>query len=398
MRITLLLTAGLERPVGARYLPLCVEMARRGHQVRVLALHPDFAACRQRRYVDRGVQVWYVGQMHARKSGSVPGRLGPFALLLTVLRSTLAMTAAALASPSDLYHLGKPQPINGLAGLIASRLRGVPLYVDCDDDERHSGRFTARWQRALFGWFEDHLPPLAAGVTVNTCFLYERRRAGGIPAARLAYVPNGADLQHTLAPAPILDGLRRALGLQGRRVIAYAGTLALHNHPVDLLLDAFARLAGERPDLTLLFIGGGEDLPLLRRRAETLGVSNCVIFTGHLPRASVRHYLALADVSVDPVDDDIVARARSPLKIMESLALGVPVVTASVGDRPRLLADGAGFLTTPGDPIALAETLGATLDDPAALRQAAIAARTTAQRYAWGKLVDEWLRLYETGG
>ena len=58
----------------------------------------------------------------------------------------------------------------------------------------------------------------------------------------------------------MLDALRAALGLTGRRVIGYAGSLALHNHPVDLLLDAFELVSREHDDVDLLLIGGGEDL------------------------------------------------------------------------------------------------------------------------------------------
>src|SRR4051812_25327688 len=91
MRIVFLLTAGIDRPVGARYLPICAELARRGHRVRVLALHPDLSVCRARRFVRDGVEVWYVGQMHARKRDSVPGRFAPLQLLRVLVASTLGM-------------------------------------------------------------------------------------------------------------------------------------------------------------------------------------------------------------------------------------------------------------------------------------------------------------------
>ena len=56
MKIVLLLTVGIERPSGRRYFHLARELARRGHAVRILALHPDLAACDQRRFVQDGVE------------------------------------------------------------------------------------------------------------------------------------------------------------------------------------------------------------------------------------------------------------------------------------------------------------------------------------------------------
>ncbi len=91
MRITLLITMGIERPSGRRYFHIARELVRCGHAVRVLALHPDLAGCRRRRFVRDGVEVWYVGQMHARKSGSLPERFGPLQLLRVLVGATLGM-------------------------------------------------------------------------------------------------------------------------------------------------------------------------------------------------------------------------------------------------------------------------------------------------------------------
>jgi glycosyltransferase involved in cell wall biosynthesis len=394
-RLTMLLTAGIDRPVGARYLPICAELVRRGYHVRILALHPDFAACTTRRFEREGVEIWYVGQMHARKNSSVPSRFAPLALLRVLVASTLGMLWGIVRSPAEYYHLGKPQPINGLAALLGVLLlRGRRFYVDCDDDEVAGNRLTAGWQRAVFAFWQWLLPRIAAGVTVNTHFLAERMRRAGV--SQVAYVPNGVRPEHFVRPpASLLDGLRTALGLAGQRVVAYAGTLALQNHPVDLLLQAFALLAAERPGVVLLLIGGGEDLPTLRQAAQRLGLRDRVYFTGHVPRSSVPAYLALADLSVDPVRDDVVARARSPLKICESLALGVPVVAGDVGDRAALLDNGrAGVLAPPGDPAALAAAIDGLLADEPRRQALAAAGLRQARHYSWEVLARRWEEIY----
>lgn len=384
---------GIERPGGVRYFHIARELVRLGFAVRILALHPDLRSCTRRRYVQDGVEIWYVGQMHARKAGTIPVRFNAFQLLRVLIGSTLGTIWGILCSPADLYHLGKPQPVNGLAALLALTLRGRRFYVDCDDDEVRSNRLSAEWQRKVFGFWQWLLPRVAAGVTVNTQFMAQRLRRGGVE--RLAYVPNGADLDRLWRPRPAAAAaLREALGLTDRRVIAYAGTLALHNHPVDLLLDAFEQLAPDFSDLALLLIGGGEDLPELRRRARDMGLADRVYFTGQLPHESVHSFLALADLSVDPVHDDDVARARSPLKIFESMAVGVPIVTGDVGDRRALLADGAGVVTAPGDATALAAAIRELLDDPARLRSAARAAEMAALRYDWHAIARRWMKVY----
>jgi len=395
MRITFLLPMGIERPSGRRYLNIARGLVHTGHTVRILALHPDFANCVVRRSKQDGVEIWYVGQMHARKSGSLPGRFGPLALLWVLLRSTSGMIWGILCSPADVYHLGKPQPVNGLAALIGVMfLRRQRFYVDCDDDEVHSNRLNSGWQRAIFGFWQWLLPRLAVGVTVNTQFLAERMRRRRIDP--VVYVPNGVNLAQFERPsARHLELLRQALGLEGRRVVAYVGTLALQNHPVDLLLDAFALVAQQLPDVVLLLIGGGEDLLLLRQRVCIQGLQDRVYFTGHIDHESVRSYLALAEVSVDPVYDNVAARARSPLKLFESMALGVPVVTGDVGDRAALLDYGrAGVLVSAGDAGALGGGLSKSLTDTNFYRSLVYASEQHVRCYNWSTLAAQWQNVY----
>lgn len=398
MRIVFLLPMGIDRPSGRRYFNIARGLVRRGFQVRLLALHPDLATCSYRRFVVDGVEVWYVGQMHARKVGHVPVRFSPLQLLLVVAQSILGMIWGVLCSPADWYHLGKPQPINGMAALIAVwLLRRRPFLVDCDDDEVTANRFTAEWQRLVFAFWQWLLPQLAVGITVNTRYLAARMVRAAQPCV---IVPNGVDVRSfTAPPAAVRAALAAALGLAGGPVIAYAGTIALHNHPVDLLLTAFGQVVTRHATAKLLMIGGGEDLPQLQAYVTRQPWHDRVIFTGHVPYPMVRALLALADLSVDPVHDDAVAHARSPLKIIESLAVGVPVITGDVGDRAEMLANGAaGIVVRPGDAAALAEAIEELLHDSE--RRAAMAAVAVehAQQYDWERLAEQWATIYDVAG
>jgi glycosyltransferase involved in cell wall biosynthesis len=104
-------------------------------------------------------------------------------------------------------------------------------------------------------------------------------------------------------------------------------------------------------------------------------------------------YLKLADVSVEPVLDDEVARARSPLKVFESMAVGTPVVAGDVGDRREILGD-AGVLVSPGDVRALAEGLRFALEDADAHRCMSEIAISRSERYYWDVLVHDFEQVY----
>ncbi|MGW8145006.1 MAG: glycosyltransferase, partial [Anaerolineales bacterium] len=132
----------------------------------------------------------------------------------------------------------------------------------------------------------------------------------------------------------------------------------LTSHPVNLLLEAMKDLIDQDENVILLLVGGGEDIQNLKDQAINLGISQHVKFTGRVDPESVPLYYSLADVSVDPVFDDDSARGRSPLKLFESWACGVPFVCGDVGDRRSLLGEPpAGILSQPGNPEALAEAI-----------------------------------------
>ncbi len=397
MHIALILTQSLSSPSGlGRYWPLAKEMVRMGHQVTILALHHNLTPECKRRFVQDGVHVWYVSQMHVQKIGSRKSYYGPLKLFWVILLATWRLTWAALCTPADAYHVCKPHPMNGIAGVVASRLRRKPLFLDCDDYEAVSNRFGARWQKWVIAFFEDHLPTMASGVTVNTHFTLERLKNLGYPAGKIAYVPNGVDRQRfSNVDQNVGQMLREQLGLKHCSVILYVGSLSLTSHPVDLLISAFAGLLSQISDVVLVLVGGGEDYDRLRQQAQELGIGDKTCIIGHVAPDQVQLYLSLADVTVDPVLDDDTARARSPLKIVESIAMGIPVVTSNVGDRQSMLANGElGLLVQPGNSTALTEGLAYILQNPtvrAHMRQASLTHR---EQWYWERLARIFADVY----
>ena len=398
MRITFLLTQSLESPSGlGRYWPLCKELVRLGHEVVILALHHDFRTLAQRRFTKDGVKVYYVSQMHVRKVGSSKFYFGPIHLVWVAALATWRLTRAALQTPTDVYHLGKPHPMNGLAVLLPRLLRSKPVYLDCDDYEAASNRFSGNWQRKIVALFEDRLPKIAAGITVNTRFTAERLRSLGYPGDRIVCVPNGVDRDRFSSVSDVdVEALRQRLDLRRRKVVLYVGSMSLASHAVDLLLEGFAVVRQTASQAILLLVGGGEDYRALQIHAATLGLSESVRFIGRVSPARVPLYYHLADVSVDPVQDDLVARSRFPLKVVESLVAGTSVVTGGVGERREILSDGkAGVLVKPGDSRALAMGILYVLQNPDVAVSMRRAAGSLQDGYYWDVLAPRFARVYE---
>jgi len=395
MRVVFLCTSSLDYPSPrGRWLPLARELVRAGHEPYLVMLHPTFDRAVVRSLTIDGVHCVYAGQMHVYGLPGVRRHFGAAELAAVSLRGALALAHAAVRLRPDAVHVAKPQPINGLAGLLAARA-GATLYVDCDDYEAGANRFGGAWQQRVVALWEDRLPLLAHGVSVNTRFLYQRYRDLGVAPHRLQYVPNGVDLERQRPPCRArVTALRAALGLTGRPAIVYLGVMSAVAHGVRLLLDTVALLRPRLPEVRLLMVGDGDDRPALMEHAARLGLADAVVWAGRVPPAATPAYLACGDCSVDPVEDTPAAAARSPLKIVESLAAGVPVVTGDVGDRREVLGEIAGIIVRPGDAGALAEGLAELLRDSQWRNDLAPGAHARAEAYRWDRLAERWKALY----
>lgn len=397
MRILFLLTQDIESPSGlGRYLPLAKELVRKGHRVHMAALHPAFEALPRREFTVQGVRVRYVAPMQVKKTKNEKSHYPPMRLLSLMSQATWKLAEAIRHIRPEVIHLGKPHPMNSLAALMMQSFVRARIFLDCDDYEAASGHFNEQWQKWIVSFFERWVPLFAHRVTTNTHFMNRKLQSWGVPAEQITLLPNGVDRDRFATPDPTqVASLRHHLGLENKRVVAYIGSLSRPSHPLDLLLEAFLSVHQVIPESVLMLVGGGEDLPRLEQRAAQLGLNQVVCFCGRVHPDQVVLYYHLADVSVDPVEDDDIARGRSPLKLFESWACGVPFVTGKVGDRDFLLGDPpAGILVPPGDPQALAAGLLDVLTNPQLSKVLQARGRSRVQDYHWDQLITRLEPLY----
>jgi glycosyltransferase involved in cell wall biosynthesis len=392
MKIHFLLTQDLESPSGlGRYWPMARALSTRGHQVRISTLHPKYASLNTKVFHKDKVLVEYVAPMHVMKEGSLKKYYSPLRLAWVSFTATFFLIKAAFSTSVDIIYVCKPHPMNSIAGYLASRITGAILWVDCDDFEAGSNRFANLWQQRVIAFFEKQVPRRATLVTTNTNFMRAKLIEWGCPTEKIKYLPNGIDRERFFTPDPIdVARLRTELNLEGKRVLLYVGTMSLANHPVDLLISSFIHVNQKFSKTVLLLVGGGDDYQRLIDQSINLGISQVVRFIGRVSPEKVIFYYALAEVSIDPVCDDDVARGRSPLKLFESWACGVPFVTGPVGDRPTLLGNPpAGMMAKePGDPLALANEINEVLGSPELANELRRRGLERIEQYTWDHLIS----------
>lgn len=195
----------------------------------------------------------------------------------------------------------------------------------------------------------------------------------GADPGRIVVAPNGADVRGIVpADADRRAAAREALGVPaGRPVVLFAGADVTPNR---VALDWVRALARATDRFTFLVVGkiGGQP-----RREESLHV------TGWIP--DFTQALAAADLSVCPVEFG----GGTKIKLLESLAAGLPVVAFEESLHGTELRDGEHVVVAPSSVAGLLAALGALADDPGRAARIGAAAREHAvEHHDWRRSAE----------
>jgi glycosyltransferase involved in cell wall biosynthesis len=213
--------------------------------------------------------------------------------------------------------------------------------------------------------------------------------AAGIAREKIVVRRNGVELP---ASWPARGKFRDSHGIpEGDKVILFLGRLSAKKSP-ELLLQAFAQLAGsvDKFGLTLVFAGPDEGAMQQRLKGEAvqLGVSPRVKFTGPLFGDDKWSAYRGADVFVLPSQNENFGNTAA-----EAVAAGTPVVVTEQCGIAPLLKDVAG-LVVKHEPEALSNSLKNLLSDPMLHSRLAAGCAEVTARLGWEQPVAEMESLY----
>jgi glycosyltransferase involved in cell wall biosynthesis len=188
----------------------------------------------------------------------------------------------------------------------------------------------------------------------------------------LALTPYWAERLRVIAPAARIDVLVNPVELPQvadaggptivRDVVLFLGLLQPSKGAYDLL-EAFARIASNHPQLRLVLAGIG-DIESLNRLAAERGIADQVILPGWINTPQRSHWLQRAVCLALPSYAE-----GLPMAILEAMAMGVPVVASAVGGIPQVVRPGhTGWLLEPGDIDALRRHLMQAITEPKTAR------------------------------
>jgi glycosyltransferase involved in cell wall biosynthesis len=251
--------------------------------------------------------------------------------------------------------------LGGLTRRIKDRL-GVPVVCLLQDEDGFLDGLTSPYAERAWEIVRRRARDIDGFIAVSTYFAQTMQRRLDVEEERMHVVHMGIDLNNyapspTAPPVPTIGFLSRMCPERG----------------LETLVDAFIVLK-RRGDLqsTRLRISGGRsaaDEPFIRRLQDKLhvaGVRDDVDFLDSFDQDARLAFLRSLSVLSVP--------ERGPvaygLYVLESLAMGVPVVEPAIGCFPETIEmTGGGVLYTPGSPEALADAVAPLLRDPEAARR-----------------------------
>ena len=144
------------------------------------------------------------------------------------------------------------------------------------------------------------------------------------------------------------------------------------------------------------FVRNGPDENNLHKLVTDLGLENCVYFYGWQEYSSLPLFLAQADLGVATYRDYEFVRFSRPLKIIEYMAAGLPVIGTRIGGEVQSTIEVAGAgETIDFSPEAFARVTLDILSNRQKYKQYSEKAVTYAQQLDWEKLLDNELAFIE---
>lgn len=244
-------------------------------------------------------------------------------------------------------------------GAILKKLLRVPLLFDCqgsltseitDHGFVRPGSLLQRSFALLERWINlsSDFIITSAGPTVELLL------QSGVRKDRIRPLMDGVDTE-TFAPQP-KEAIRARLGLPGDRpIVCYLGLLNSYQG-VDLLLEAAADLKGQGAKLHYLIMGFPE--AGYREKADQMGLSEIVTFTGRIPYDEAPLYLSAGDIAVSPK----ISLTEANGKLFNYIACGLPTVAFDTPVNREILGDAALYAKF-GDVIELAGAIGRLAGD-----------------------------------
>ncbi|WP_423840100.1 glycosyltransferase family 4 protein [Vibrio mytili] len=314
---------------------------------------------------------------------------------MTFVKFALKSIGLAFTEKYDVLFATTTPLTAGIPGIFARWLRGKPFVFEVRDLWPELPKEMGVIKNpvilglmSLLEWASYRSAHRCIGLSPG---IVEGIKKRGVPADRIAMVPNGCDLSIFTQPSE----LWRPEGVSQEDLMAvFTGTHGMANG-LNAVLDTATELQSRgRNDIKLVLVGQGKLKPQLEVKAQELQLKN-VIFHPPVNKQKLAGLMASADIGMQVLANiPAFYYGTSPNKFFDYISAGLPVINNYPGWLAGMIEDlQCGFVVAPENPKAFANALELAADDREALVTMGEAARHLAEnQFDRQLLADEWVQ------
>ncbi len=360
-------------------------LARRGDQVDAITLAREGQPAFE---VLNGVRVF-------RIQTRVIDETGPFSYLFKLLqfflRSAWFLAVRQVREPYRIIHVHSVPDFEVFA-TIMPRLLGARVILDIHDivPEFYASKFKVGERSFVFRilvWMERLSIAYSNHVIIANHIWYEKLVRRSVRADKCTAIINYPD-PAIFSPRP------RAAHAADEFTMCYPGTLSWHQG-LDLAVEAMELLRERVPQLRFLMIGDGPERESLKRMIRDRAMEDRIKLTGMIPLEQVATTMADVDLGVVPKRRDSFGNEAFSTKIMEFMAMGVPVLAARTRIDEYYFNDDLVQFFESGNAVDLAAKIADLVEHPERRAQLRNSAAEFIAKNNWDVRKQEYLELVD---
>ena len=371
----------------------CREWVKAGHDVTVITCFPNYpqgkvypgytnSLCKTE-CMDgiKVVRVW--SYMTANK--------GFIKRIIDFISFSVTSFFAGLFRECDIIVATSPQFFTALSGRTLGFFKRKPWIMEVRDLWPDSIKAVGAMKESVvlkyFSKEEKWCYSSAKKIVVVTNSFKREIAKKGIPEDKIFVIKNGANTE-LFKPREKSQELLRKLGLEGKRVLGYVGTLGMA-HKIDFLIDCVKGL----DDYALMILGNGAEKENIQQKIENEGIKNVVLLDS-VPKNEVAEYIALQDAALVNLRKSSLFTTVIPSKIFETASMRIPIMLGVDGEAREMVEEfGAGLFYEPENREDFLEKLNTLFSSPEVYKNCCDGGEKLAAAYDRKRLAAEMLEI-----
>jgi glycosyltransferase involved in cell wall biosynthesis len=358
-----------------------------GHSVTVLSLKEQETP---RTLEKNGVKIQ---ELDIAKYRGKSGVTYIFSYVLFTLLAFVECTKQLARKSLDVVHVHNMPNFLAFAGFIPF-LSGKPIILDIHDTmvETYAAKFAGRSSR-LLEWGLRLEEAIFCRMARHIICVNDIQKAAivgrGIPEGKIIVAMNVPDPK-------VFDHNRSIQGRineNGRFRMIYHGTVT-KRVGVDQAIRAVSKLSGKVPGLEFHIVGDGDDLKEFQAISKKLGARECVHFLGRVPLEGLIPILEEMDLGIVPNGRNIATELMLPVKMLECIALGIPVVAPRLKTISHYFTEEMVFFFEPDDVDSMSEAIRAASASEESRLSRAREARRFLELHGWESHKSRFMEMY----